>query len=265
MVNISHYKSCFQELCMQRFTNKVVFITGAASGIGRETAVRLASEGASLWLCDIDETGLGTTQKACKEQGAKTTIYCCDVSNYDECVNAIDACITHYGQLDVLCNIAGIAQMQHFTDISPADWHKILGVNLTSVFYLCQLAMPHLIKTKGNIVNMASSAGLVGQAYTSSYCATKAAVVNLSKSLAIEYSAQSVRVNALCPGNVKTPLASKLNIPEDIDKRLLGRMFPLIEAAQPCEIAAAVAYLSSDEARFITGAALPIDGAQTAG
>ena len=141
----------------------------------------------------------------------------------------------------------------------------MLGVNLSSVFYLCQLAIPHLIKTKGNIVNMASSAGLVGQAYTASYGATKAAVVNLSKSLAIEFSAQSVRVNALCPGNVKTPLAATLNIPEDVDKRLLSRMFPLLEAAQASEIAAAVAYLASDEARFITVVSLPIDGGQTAG
>ncbi|MDG1255157.1 MAG: SDR family NAD(P)-dependent oxidoreductase [Glaciecola sp.] len=250
---------------MQRFSNKVVFITGAASGIGRATAIRLASEGASLSLCDIDDKGLATTQKACEEQGAKTTIYQCDISNYDECAKAIEACVTQYGQLDVLCNIAGIAQLQHFTDITLAEWNKMLGVNLSSVFYLCQLAMPHLIKTKGNILNMASSAGLVGQAYMSSYCATKAAVVNLSKSLAIEYSRHSVRVNALCPGNVKTPLASKLNIPADVDKHLMRLMFPLLEGAQASEIAAAVAYLGSDEARFITGAALPIDGAQTAG
>ncbi len=250
---------------MQRFHNKVIFITGAASGIGRETAIRLASEGASVFLCDIDEVGLAETLQACDRKDTVASVYQCDVSNFDECTRAIDACITQFGQLDMLCNIAGIAQLQHFTDITAQQWQKILGVNLSSVFYLCQIAMPHLIKTKGNIVNMASSAGLVGQAYTSSYSATKAAVVNLSKSLAIEYSSQAVRVNALCPGNVKTPLASKLNIPEDIDKHLLGRMLPLLEAAQPCEVAAAVAYLGSEEARFITGAALPIDGAQTAG
>lgn len=250
---------------MQRFNDKVVFITGAASGIGRETALRFAQEGAKLMLCDIDNKGLQKTAEDCLSCNGEAVAQYCDVSDYESCVSAIDACIARYEHLDILCNIAGIAKLQHFTDISPVEWQKMLNINLSSVFYLSQLAMPHLIKTKGNIVNMASSAGLVGQAYTSAYCATKAAVVNLSKSLAIEYSAQSVRVNAICPGNVKTPLSANISFPDNIDKRLLSKMFPLLDAAQAHEIAAAVAYLASDEARFITGAALPIDGGQTAG
>lgn len=250
---------------MKRFTDKVAFITGAASGIGRETAIRFAQEGARLILCDIDNTGLQKTTEDCLVYGGEALAQYCDVSDYESCHAAIEACIANHGQLDIVCNIAGIAKLQHFTDISPAQWQKMLGINLSSVFYLSQLAMPHLIKTKGNIVNMASSAGLVGQAYTSAYCATKAAVVNLSKSLAIEYSAQSVRVNAICPGNVTTPLSTNMSFPDNLDKRLLSKMFPLLSAAQAHEIAAAVAYLASDEARFITGAALPIDGGQTAG
>lgn len=250
---------------MQRFNNKVAFVTGAASGIGRETAIRLANEGANLMICDIDEEGLQKTTVDCQQHGIKVAAQYCDVADYDSCAAAIKACIEQYNQLDVLCNIAGIAQLQHFTNVSVDEWQRMLGINLSSVFYLCQLAMPHLIKTKGNIVNMSSSAGLVGQAYTSAYCATKAAVVNLSKSLAVEYSAQSVRVNALCPGSVKTPLSAKITFPDNIDQNLLGKMFPMLDAAQPTEIAAAVAYLASDEARFITGAALPIDGGQTAG
>lgn len=250
---------------MQRFNNKVAFITGAASGIGRETALRLASEGADLMLCDIDEKGLQHTTVDCQQHGVKVTAQYCDVSDYDSCAAAINACIEQHNKLDVLCNIAGIAQIQHFTEITVEQFQRMLGINLSSVFYLCQLAMPHLIATKGNIVNMSSSAGLVGQAYTSAYCATKAAVINLSKSLAVEYSAQSVRVNALCPGSVKTPLSAKITFPDNINQQLLGKMFPMLETAQPTEIAAAVAYLASDEARFITGATLPIDGGQTAG
>ena len=250
---------------MQRFNNRVAFVTGAASGIGRETAIRLASEGASLMICDIDEQGLQKTFSDCLKHKVKVAVQYCDVADYDSCAAAINACIEQYSKLDVLCNIAGIAQLKHFTDISVDEWQRMLGINLSSVFYLCQLAMPHLIKTQGNIVNMSSSAGLVGQAYTSAYCTTKAAVVNLSKSLAVEYSGQSVRVNALCPGSVKTPLSANVNFPENIDRMLLSKMFPMLDAAQPSEIAAAVAYLASDEARFITGAALPIDGGQTAG
>ena len=250
---------------MQRFNQKVAFITGAASGIGRETAIRLANEGANLMLCDIDKEGLQKTTVDCQQHGVKVEAQYCDVADYDSCASAINACIEQHGQLDVLCNIAGIAQLKHFTDISVGEWQKMLEVNLSSVFYLCQLAIPHLIKTQGNIVNMASSAGLLGQAYTSSYGATKAAVINLSKSLALEYAAQSVRVNALCPGNVITPLSDNITFPENIDQNLLSKMFPLLDAAQPTEIAAAIAYLASDEARFITGVALPIDGGQTAG
>lgn len=250
---------------MQRFNSKVALVTGAASGIGRETAIRLANEGASLTLCDIDEDGLQKTLVDCQKPDNTVIAQYCDVADYDSCAQVVTAAIVKHGQLDILCNIAGIAQLKHFTDISVEEWQRMIGINLSSVFYLCQLAMPHLIKTKGNVINLASSAGLVGQAYTASYSATKAAVVNLSKSLAVEYSAQSVRVNALCPGSVKTPLAANIVIPDDVNHALLGKMFPMLEAAQPTEIAAAVAYLASDEARFITGAALPIDGGQTAG
>ena len=248
-----------------RFENKVALVTGAASGIGRETALRLALEGANLTLCDIDEAGLQSTVSDCQQAGNKIVAQYCDVADYDSCATAVSATIEQHGQLDVLCNIAGIAQLKHFTDITVQEWQRMLGINLSSVFYLCQLAMPHLIKSKGNIVNLSSSAGLIGQAYTASYTATKAAVVNLSKSLAVEYSKQGVRVNALCPGSVKTPLAANIVMPEGVDNGLLGKMFPMLEAAEAPEIAAAVAYLASDEARFITGAALPIDGGQTAG
>lgn len=250
---------------MLRFSKKVALITGAASGIGRATAIRLSSEGANLILCDLDNHGLSATLDACQTDTNQIIKQNCDVSDYVSCQSAINECIAQFGKLDILCNIAGIAKVNHFTDISPDDWHKMVNINLSSVFYFSQLAMPHLINTKGNIVNMASSAGLVGQAYTSAYSATKAAIISLSKSLAIEYSGQTVRVNAICPGNVKTALSKSLTIPEDIDKRLLSKMFPLLEAAQASEIAAAVAYIASDEARYITGTAFAIDGGQTAG
>ncbi|WP_040522523.1 SDR family NAD(P)-dependent oxidoreductase [Aliiglaciecola lipolytica] len=250
---------------MRKFKNKAIFITGAASGIGKETALLFAKKGAILTLCDINDEGLARTVEACKTHTSDVMSLQLDVSDYESCKTAVEKSLSQHGKLDVLCNIAGIVKLHHFTELAPNDWLKMMNINVSSVFYLSQLAMPHLINTQGNIVNVASSAGMVGQAYTSAYCATKAAVVNLSKSLAIEYSAQSVRVNAICPGNVKTPLSANLTFPKDIDKRLLSKMFPLLDAAEASEIASAVAYLASDDARFITGTALVIDGGQTAG
>ena len=134
-----------------------------------------------------------------------------------------------------------------------------------ALFFLCQAAMPALLEGGGSIVNMASSAGITGQAYQASYCATKGGVVMLTKALAMEYARQGVRANAICPGSVQTPLVEKFEMPEGIDMELFQRLFPLIDAAQPEEIAALVLYLASDEARFVTGTAVPIDGGQTAG
>jgi len=249
---------------MQRFENKVALVTGAASGIGRAVAIRLASEGAHLMLCDINSEGLESTAQACQEYKVNISQQTCDVGDYAACEAAINACVEQHGQLNILCNIAGIVQFKHLADISVAEWQRMLNINLSSVFYFSQLAMPHLIASQGNIVNLASAAGLVGQPYTAPYCATKAAVVSLSKSLAIEFASKAVRVNALCPGQVKTPLVANIEFPDDIDQTLLAKMFPLLEAAQPSEIAGAVAYLASDEARYITGVALPIDGGQVA-
>ncbi|MBK6287025.1 MAG: SDR family oxidoreductase [Gammaproteobacteria bacterium] len=249
---------------MNRFTGKVALVTGAASGIGRATALRLGNEGASLLLADINEEGLAKTA-GLLAQGTKSRAVQLDVTDSANCRKAVDSCIERFGRLDILCNIAGIAICNNLTSITDEQWHRAMGINLDGVFFMCRAAMPHLIESKGNIVNMSSSAGLVGQAYNSAYCATKAGVLMFSKSLALEYSGQAVRVNAVCPGLVKTPLTANFAMPDGADMALMGRLAPLLEGAEPEEIAAAVAYLASDEARFVTGIALPIDGAQTAG
>ena len=249
---------------MQRFTGKVALITGAASGIGRATALRLGREGAMLFLADINEAGLTETVGLLPTE-CKANIACVDVTDSEACNALVDNCIEQFGQLDILCNIAGIALCKNLADITDSDWQRAVGINLNGVFFLSRAAMPHLIESKGNIVNMSSSAGLVGQAYNSAYCATKAGVLMFSKSLAIEFAKKGVRVNAICPGMVNTALTEQFSMPEDVDMQLMEKLFPLIEGAEPEEIAGAVAYLASAEARFITGAALPIDGAQTAG
>lgn len=249
---------------MQRFSDRVALVTGAGSGIGRATAIRLASEGAAVFLADINPDGLAETVAALPES-SRSSSFKLDVTDSSACNNAVKACVEDFGKLDVLCNIAGIAICDNLTSITDDQWHRAMGINLDGVFFMCRAAMPHLVASGGNIVNMSSSAGLVGQAYNAAYCATKAGVLMFSKSLAIEYGKQGVRVNAICPGLVKTPLSANFAMPEDADMGLMAKLMPLSEGAEPEEVAASVAYLASEEARFINGIGLPIDGAQTAG
>lgn len=248
-----------------RFEGKVAVVTGAASGIGRASALRLAEEGASLLISDVNAEALAKAEEEIKALGAAVVAFAFDVSDPEKCRAAITKAVEHYSRLDILCNIAGFAKAKHMTDITDSEWQTMMNVNLSSVFYLSKAAMPHLIESKGCIVNMASSAGLVGQVYNAMYCASKAGVVMLTKSMAIEFAKKGVRVNALCPGAVATPLMNNFELPENCDMDLLAKLFPLMEAADPKEVASAVAYLASAEARYITGAALPIDGGQTAG
>lgn len=245
-----------------RFEGKVVFITGAASGIGRACAGRYAAEGARLYLCDINEAGLAETVAALTGEARTRRL---DVTVSSECRDAIADCVAQYGQLDVLCNIAGIALTHHFHDLSDADWDRVVSINLSSVMYLSRAAIPHLKESCGNIVNLSSIAGIMGQAYTSAYCATKAAVVMLTKSIALEYAKAGIRCNALCPGGVQTPLVQKFSAPEDIDFTLMSRYMPLTDMAEADDAANSVLFLSSDEARHINGVALPLDGGVSAG
>jgi meso-butanediol dehydrogenase/(S,S)-butanediol dehydrogenase/diacetyl reductase len=250
---------------MQRFAGKVAFVTGAASGIGRATALRLAAEGARIFATDVSETSLAETVTAIEAGGHEAIARRLDVADRAACRDAIAAAILRFSQLDVLCNVAGVFQWGHVTDFSEADWNRIVAINLSGVFFLSQAAIPHLLATRGVIVNMASAAAVKGQAYTSPYCATKAAVVALTKSMAVEYAKRGLRVVALAPGGVKTPLTANMKFPEGFDPALIQKLMPLMELAEPDEIAAAVAYLASAEARYINGALLSIDGAQTAG
>jgi len=250
---------------MKRFEGKVALVTGAASGIGRASAQRLASEGATVMLGDINNPGLEETEKTIIEAGGRAAIYVFDVSDADACRSCVSATIKEFGQLDVLCNIAGTVKLKHFEEITDEYWNRIVGINLSGVFFMSKAAIPHLIKTKGNIINMGSTASLVGQVYNAHYCATKAGVLMLSKSMAIEFAGRGVRVNAICPGGVNTPLIENFEMPEGADMNLVSKLFSLVEQAEPEEIATAVAYLASSEARYVTGIAFPMDGGQTAG
>lgn len=247
---------------MRRFDGKVVMVTGAGSGIGRATALRFASEGARVSASDVNAGGLAETMGMLDGQGHHSQVL--DVSQAQACRDAVAATVAGCGRLDVLCNIAGFAGAYHLHEVTDEFWQRMIAVNLSGVFFMCQAAMPHLLETRGNIVNMASSAAIVGQIYNSVYCASKGGVNLLTKALAVEFATRGVRVNAVCPGAVNTPLSKNFRMPENPELAVFGRLMPLAQpSAEPEEVAGAVAYLASDEARFITGDSLTIDGGQT--
>jgi meso-butanediol dehydrogenase/(S,S)-butanediol dehydrogenase/diacetyl reductase len=254
---------------IQRFGGKAALVTGGASGIGKATAERLAAEGADLAVADIDiakareiADGLASTH------GVKAFAVGFDAAEADSCRAMVDESLAGLGRLDVLCNIAGIMDWGHFADFSEQRWERMLRINLSSLFHVTQRAVPHLLETRGNIVNMASAGGLMGIAYTAAYCAAKAGVVALTKSLAIEYAAAGIRINAVAPGGVRTPMLTANPPPAAIDMTLIDRLSPKLRGGalgEPEDIASAVAYLASEEARYITGIVFSVDGGQTAG
>jgi meso-butanediol dehydrogenase/(S,S)-butanediol dehydrogenase/diacetyl reductase len=249
---------------MQRFDGKAVLVTGAAGGIGRATALRLADEGARVACTDVDAAGAAATAEAIRGSGGAAVAGACDVADPAACAASVEQAVRELGRLDALCNVAGIAVQGHATELSTEQWQRVIGVNLSGTFFMCRAAIPHLLATGGNIVNMASSAGLVGVAYTAAYCASKGGVVLLTRSLAVEFAQRGLRVNCVCPGGVDTALTRRVRFPPDADGRLLARMMLVPRVAKPEDVAAAVAYLASDEARYVNGAALAIDGGQVA-
>ena len=173
--------------------------------------------------------------------------------------------VADHGRLDVFGNIAGIARSQHVPDVTEQDWDQMVAVNLSGVFWCAQAAIPHLLKVDGVLINIASNAGLMGQAYTVPYCATKGAVVNMTRALAMEYAKTGLRVNAIAPGAVQTPLVDNYQLPEEIDFSLMAGYIGLREMSRPEDIAAFFAFLASDEARQVHGAILSVDAGLTAG
>ena len=250
---------------MKKLDNKVALVTGAASGIGRATALRFAKEGARVLLADIDESGLADAVANIEQSGGQATAQVFDACSEADCCAIVKTAVDTWGKLDVVANIAGIAGFWRLEEINADAWSRSIAINLTAPMVISREALPQLIETQGNIVNMASTAGLGGQAYNSMYAATKHGLVGMTKSLALELADKNVRVNAICPGAVKTALNQKLRWTNDMDDKLIQRLSPVLDhMADPDEIAVLATYLASDDARFVTGADMAIDGGQTA-
>ena len=248
-----------------RFEGRAVLVTGAASGIGLETTRAFASEGARVFAVDMNPEGGERVAEALGSLSSEVTFHVGDVSTAGACHEAVAAAVASTGRLDVLCNIAGFSEIERFTDGSEEQFGRMVSVNLGGVFFMTQAAMPHLLETGGNVVNMASVAGLVGNPYNSVYCATKGAVVNLTRALALEYSKQGVRINCVCPGSVQTPAYYATKVPEGLDQDLFALMTPPLGHCKSDQIARAVLHLASDDASYVTGSAYPVDGGRTAG
>jgi NAD(P)-dependent dehydrogenase (short-subunit alcohol dehydrogenase family) len=245
---------------MRRFEDKVALVTGAGSGIGRATAERLASEGARLACVDLNHEPAQATARHIEELGSQACGIECDVSDPEAVRGAVDKAVARFGRLDVLCNVAGILRSEHSHEVRLEDWNRVLAVNLTGTFLMCQAALPHLLKTKGNIVNMSSTAALGSHPWMAAYAASKGGVLALTRTLSVEYVKQGLRVNAVVPGGIATPLHQQFQMPKGADVDLLKGAIPFVPYVGPEHAASVIAFLASDDARYVNGAEVRCDG-----
>jgi meso-butanediol dehydrogenase / (S,S)-butanediol dehydrogenase / diacetyl reductase len=232
-------------------TPRVIVVTGAASGIGHATAAMFAEMGETVFGLDLHPT---------VPDGV--TFVECNVADRASVDAAIEAC-SGEGRIDVLANVAGVVQFGRFETITDAEWDRVHAVDLKGPFMLMQAALPLIRAAKGNIVNVSSVAGRVPQPYTTAYSAAKGGLTMLTRALALELSPEGIRVNAICPGTVDTPIVSEVfeKLTDDLDTRVADRLMMMLSGTiSPAEIAAAIRYLASPEAKFVTGAVLPVDG-----
>ncbi|MEM1041681.1 MAG: SDR family oxidoreductase [Bacteroidota bacterium] len=249
--------------------DRTALVTGAASGIGAAVAHRLAREGASVWVTDVDTAAGEATAEAVRSGGGSAHFLSLDVTDEAACTRAAHAVHDTYGRLDVLVNNAGIGHAGTMLETTGEDFDRLYAVNLRGVFNVTQAFLPGMLERKrGVVLNLASIGGIVGIRDRLAYCATKFAVVGLTKCLALDHAADGIRAVAICPGRVETPFVTQ-RLQEYADpeaaRREMTATQPVGRMAQPDEIAAAAAYLAGDEAAFVTGVPFYIDGGWTAG
>lgn len=246
---------------MPLFDGKVAIVTGGSSGIGQAACHLYAREGAKVVVSDIDEPRGNETVRAIQGQKGEATFIRTDVSNPADCQTLVDATVQKYGRLDIAFNNAGIGgEANHIAEYSVEGWQKVIAVNLSSVFYCMKYEIPAMLKSGGGaIVNMASILGQAGFESSPAYVAAKHGVVGLTKTAALEYSPQGIRINAVGPGFISTPLIAGLEQDEQTQKYLIS-LHPIGRLGKSEEVAELVIWLSSDRASYVAGAYYPIDG-----
>jgi NAD(P)-dependent dehydrogenase (short-subunit alcohol dehydrogenase family) len=247
---------------------KVAIVTGAAKGIGKGCAMVLAQAGASVAIADLDEAEGRALANELSSTGSAAIAVKCDVSSSDDVRALIENVVAHFGGLDILVNNAGYHISKNIEVTSEQEWDYILRNNLKSVFLCSKYAIPHLRERRGCIVNMSSMVGLVGQTNAGAYSATKGGIIAMTKGMALDFAKDGIRVNCICPGWVQTPLVEdwfgQQPDPDAARKYIFG-VHPLGRIATPEEVGRAALFLASDAAAFVTGVALPVDGALTLG
>jgi len=245
---------------MQRFADRVVLVTGAGSGIGRASAQRIAAEGGAVFCVDLNGEAVAETVASVTAAGGRAFGRVCDISVEDQVRDCVAACVTEFGSLYALVNMAGILRFDDTEQLALAQWQKVMDVNLTGTMLLCREALPHLLATRGSIVNAASTAALAGLPCGVAYSASKGGVLAMTRSIAIEYAKRGVRANCVCPGEIKTGMSDSISFPETMDFELISRIVSPTGARGPEVVAAVIAMLASEDGIHITGEDIRVDG-----